>query len=300
MCGMAQPLSVWAVDSKSSSLLCDELGNPARLLLAKTALETLQGNYVALYADKSLFGRHPHCPQYIASLDGLVRAGFLKKENDTYRYNGQTFFKCGYRTLINQLTHETLGLASHAIQLMRWQTEHRHCGHCGTKTHPHPSEYAMVCPRCHHRGYPRVQPCVITAITRLCPTTQKTQLLLALHRRHQDDGTLNNPKDTMHGLIAGFVEIGESLEQAVLRETLEETALSVKNLQYIGSQPWPYPSNLMAGFTAEYNSGDISVQADELLYAKFFDLDDLPVIPDTGTIARTLIDHVIALHSPAP
>ncbi|MDO4426552.1 MAG: NAD(+) diphosphatase [Moraxella sp.] len=294
---MTQSFSAWVVDSDSSSLLCDKTGNPARLLLAKTALQTLQDNYATLYADKTLFGKSTESPQLVISLEALTRAGFLKKEGDTYRHNGQILIKSGYRTLLNTLNHEQLGLASHAIQLMRWQTENRYCGRCGTKTQPHPSEYAMVCSRCHHRGYPRVQPCVITAITRLCSNTKKTQILLALHHRHQDKHTPNNPKDAMHGLIAGFVEIGESLEQAVLRETLEETALNVTNLQYVGSQPWPYPSNLMAGFTAEYESGNINVQADELLYAKFFDLDDLPAIPDTGTIARTLIDHVITRHS---
>lgn len=99
----------------------------------------------------------------------------------------------------------------------------------------------------------------------------------------------------MYGLIAGFVEVGETLEQAVCREVFEEVGLQVGQLRYFGSQFWPYPSNLMVGFVAEYQSGSVVLQADELADARFFDLDDLPNVPKFGTIARQMIEYVRSL-----
>lgn len=99
----------------------------------------------------------------------------------------------------------------------------------------------------------------------------------------------------MYGLIAGFVEAGESIESAVHREVMEEVGLSVSNLRYHSSQPWPYPTNLMLGFIADYAGGEIHPQADEIKEARFFDVDDLPLTPKAGTIAHTLIQSVIHL-----
>ena len=145
----------------------------------------------------------------------------------------------------------------------------------------------MVCPVCQLRQYPRVQPCVITAITRPNPVTDEMQILLAHHHRH---GQQKLPP--MYGLIAGFVEVGENLEHAVVREVAEEVNISVSDIRYVSSQPWPFPSNLMLGFRASYASGDIIIQEDELAHADFFDLSNLPKIPPKGSIARELIDQI--------
>ncbi|WP_157073887.1 NAD(+) diphosphatase [Moraxella oblonga] len=193
-----------------------------------------------------------------------------------------------YRQLVATLTADMTCQFSTAIQLLTWQHTHRFCGVCGTPTQIANSEYAKVCPNCRHHSYPKIQPCVIVAITRKNPNTQKQQILLAKHHRHAHAN--------MYGLIAGYVEVGESLENAVHREVLEETGLHIKNLHYLESQAWPYPTNLMLGFVAEYESGVLAPQADELADVQFFDLDNLPHIPNIGTIARRLIDLVCLQH----
>jgi len=93
-----------------------------------------------------------------------------------------------------------------------------------------------------------------------------------------------------YGLIAGFVEAGETLEEAVERETMEEVGLKIKNIKYFGSQPWPFPHSIMIAFTAEYESGDIDVDGKEIAHAKWFEVDDLPDMPSRISIARELID----------
>lgn len=192
-----------------------------------------------------------------------------------------------YRSLLSQLPLSITHSLSRAMQLLRWQADHQFCSRCGTLTQYHAhSEHAKTCPNCHYHQYPRLQPCVITLITRSNPDTGRTEMLLAHHHRFKQ---VNNP---MYGLIAGFVEVGESLEAAVCREVLEEVGLTVNNLRFFGSQPSPFPSNLMIGFIADYVSGNITLQEDELVDAQFFDIDTLPTIPPFGSIAYDLIQHV--------
>lgn len=171
--------------------------------------------------------------------------------------------------------------ASRAVQLLEWRRNHKFCSHCGHATEIHPTQYAMVCPACKYSQYPRIQPCVITIITK------GDKILLAQSIRN---------KGKMYGLIAGFVEVGETLEQAVERETLEEVGVKVKNIRYISSQPWPFPSNLMIAFHAEYDSGEIKIQEDEIYDAAFFKFDQLPEIPFKGSVAHAMIMHIIHGH----
>ena len=168
--------------------------------------------------------------------------------------------------------------ASRAIQLLEWRRNHKFCSACGTATEAHVKEYAMICPACGYHQYPRVQPCVITVITR-----GEDEILLAKNARNTRQ---------MYGLIAGFVEVGETLEEAVRRETLEEVGIQVKNIQYLASQPWPFPSNLMIAFKAEYAAGDLVLQEEEISDAAFFKFDNLPEIPFKGSIAHAMIMHV--------
>ncbi|MDN5620153.1 MAG: NAD(+) diphosphatase [Psychrobacter sp.] len=193
-----------------------------------------------------------------------------------------------YRQLINNIPVALSDQISQAIQLLRWQTDTQFCSRCASPTvHADQGERAMVCPVCQLRQYPRVQPCVITAITRPNPVTDEMQILLAHHHRH---GQQKLPP--MYGLIAGFVEVGENLEHAVVREVAEEVNISVSDIRYVSSQPWPFPSNLMLGFQASYAGGEIVIQEEELAHADFFDLSNLPKIPPKGSIARELIDQV--------
>lgn len=193
-----------------------------------------------------------------------------------------------YRTLIEHLCLDDIALISNAMQLLLWQEQTRFCSRCAVAVIASSrSEPAMVCPNCDLHQYPRIQPCVIIAITRVNPESKKTQILLAHHHRHSKPN-----QAPMYGLIAGFVEVGENLEQAVRREVREEVGLTLGNIRYIDSQPWPYPSNLMMGFIADYHSGDIVIEQAELNDARFFDIDNLPKIPSKGTIAYQLIQTV--------
>ena len=191
------------------------------------------------------------------------------------------------RQLISQWSQVEFEQASRAIQLLEWRRNHKFCSHCGTETEVHATEYAMVCPACRYHQYPRVQPCVITVITR-----GENEILLAKNAKNTSN---------MYGLIAGFVEVGETLEAAVQRETLEEVGIRVKNIQYLSSQPWPFPSNLMIAFKAEYDSGELVLQEEEISDAQFFKFDQLPQIPFAGSIAHAMIQHVIhntPIHNP--
>lgn len=194
-----------------------------------------------------------------------------------------------YRQLITYLPVALAAQLSQAIQLLRWQADTQFCSRCSAPVTPAQSgERAMVCAVCHLRQYPRVQPCVITAITRPNPQTGEMQILLAHHHRY---GSQSSP--LQYGLIAGFVEVGESLEHAVVREVAEEVGISVTNIRYVSSQPWPFPSNLMLGFQAAYADGDIVIQEDELSHAAFFDISALPKIPFKGSIAYELIEQIV-------
>ena len=179
------------------------------------------------------------------------------------------------RQLITSWSKEQFLQASRAVQLLEWRRNHKFCSHCGHPTEVHPTEYAMVCPSCRYHQYPRVNPCIITVITR-----GDDEILLAK--------SVHN-KTNMYGLIAGFVEVGETLEEAVQREAFEEVGLKLKNIQYMSSQPWPFPSNLMVAFRAEYESGEIKLQEEEIADAQFFKIVQLPEIPFKGSIAHSMI-----------
>lgn len=179
------------------------------------------------------------------------------------------------RSLYGELEEGLFHLAGRAAQIVAWAKTHQYCGQCGSRTVPAKDEHAMLCPACGMPSYPRLAPAVITAILK------GDQLLLAHARNFQNN---------MYGLIAGFVEPGETLEDCVEREIREEIGIKVRNIRYFGSQQWPFPHSLMIGFLADYDSGEIAVDGDEILAAGWFDGDHLPVIPNPVSIARKMID----------
>jgi NAD+ diphosphatase len=186
------------------------------------------------------------------------------------------------RSVYFDLEEDIYLLAGRAIQIINWDKNHQFCGKCGTPTETMDEEMAKFCPECGFTSFTRLSPAVITAIIK------EGKLLMAKHTYHRSN---------RYGLIAGFVEAGETLEEAVQRETMEEVGLKVKNIEYFGSQPWPYPHSLMIGFTAEYESGDIEVDGEEIAHAKWFDVDDLPEIPSRISIAGELIDWFVNNYS---
>ncbi|KTA80743.1 NAD(+) diphosphatase [Aeromonas salmonicida] len=176
---------------------------------------------------------------------------------------------------------EGFRLAGRAWQLATFRHSHRFCGECGAPMAPKACEWAQVC-QLGHTVYPRISPCIIVAVRK------GPEILLAAHRRHYQ------VEDPMYTVLAGFVEAGENLEQCVAREVFEESGIRVRNVRYVASQPWPFPHSLMMGFTADYESGEIRVQDDELVAADFFTADRLPRLPPHGTIARRLIEQSLA------
>lgn len=177
---------------------------------------------------------------------------------------------------LTQLTGdpELFILAGTANQLLRWSEINRYCGRCGHEMTDKAEERAKICPTCGNVVYPRISPATITAVFR------GDEILLAHNR---------NFRGEVHSLIAGFVEPGETLEQCVEREIHEEVGISVKNIRYFGSQPWPFPDSLMIAFTAEYESGEITVDKNEITKAAWFRAENLPEIPSTDSVAGKII-----------
>lgn len=184
---------------------------------------------------------------------------------------------------LHQLVDRDAGLfqlAGRGVQLAEFYRSHKYCGYCGHEMHFSKSEWAMLCGHCRERYYPQIAPCIIVAIRK------DDHILLAQHTRHRNG---------LYTVLAGFVEVGETLEQAVAREVMEESRIQIKNLRYVTSQPWPFPQSLMAAFMADYHSGEINIDQKELLDAGWYRYDQLPLLPAPGTVARRLIEDTVAL-----
>lgn len=175
--------------------------------------------------------------------------------------------------------HEWLA-AGRAVQLVEWARTHRFCGRCGTVTEAAGDDRAMRCPDCGLLAFPRLAPAMITLVTRGDPGPDQ-EALLARGVGWQVP---------MYSCLAGFVEPGESLESAVVREVQEEVGVTVADPRYFGSQPWPFPNSLMVGFRADYVAGEIVCDPAEIVDAGWFRRDELPMIPPGISIARKLID----------
>lgn len=175
--------------------------------------------------------------------------------------------------------HEWLA-AGRAVQIVEWARTHRFCGRCATPTELAPGERAMRCPSCALLAFPRLSPAMITLVTRGDVGPDQEALLA-----RGVQWTV-----PMYSCLAGFVEPGESLEDAVVREVMEEVGVSVTSPRYFGSQPWPFPNSLMVGFRARYDAGDIVCDPGEIMDAGWYRKDDLPMIPPGISIARKLID----------
>jgi NTP pyrophosphohydrolases containing a Zn-finger, probably nucleic-acid-binding len=178
------------------------------------------------------------------------------------------------RSLLGCLAEPEFQLCGRAVQLRRWYLDHRFCGRCGAQTEIDEIERCRTCHHCRLQTYPRLSPCVIGLIVR------GEECLLARGAKHPDG---------MFSTLAGFIEPGETAEQAFVRETMEEVGIVVNNLRYVGSQPWPFPSQLMIGFVADYVSGEICVDDNEIIEAAWFRYDQLPRIPPQSTIAGEII-----------
>ena len=165
-------------------------------------------------------------------------------------------------------------LSSRAKGITQWRHSTRFCSFCGTATEDSKTFSALYCPKCKKEIFPRIEPATITLVTR------GDEILLARHE---------NRIQHLWACLSGFIEMGETAEQCVEREIMEEVGLRVKNIKYRASQSWSFPNQLMLAFTAEYDSGEIREQAGEIAKARWFHRDALPEIPPKGSVAYNLI-----------
>ncbi len=174
-----------------------------------------------------------------------------------------------------RLDNELLTLGGIARNLLSWDNESAHCPRCGSGMERHPGSWGKRCTACKLERFPPTYPCAIVLVKR------GAEFLL---------GRKAIWPEGRYSLIAGFLDSGESLEECAVREVREETGIEITNLRYVGSQSWPFPSQIMAGFVADYAGGDVSVADDELEDARWFTADAPPTLPSKRSIARWIID----------
>jgi NAD+ diphosphatase len=188
----------------------------------------------------------------------------------------------GLRALFGLIDENLIWVAGRANQMVHWHQTHRYCGKCGHPTEAKVDERAKICPKCGLINYPRVSPAVIVAVLK------GNSILLG-----------RSPRFPLpfYSVLAGFVEPGETLEECVRREIMEEVGILVKNIRYFGSQPWPFPNSLMVAFTAEYADGETRIDSSELLDAGWYTAQNLPLLPSSLSIAHELIEWFRENHS---
>ncbi|MCY1267016.1 NADH pyrophosphatase [compost metagenome] len=205
---------------------------------------------------------------------------FLLEIDQPYPLDGCSWI--GLRQFMMQAEKDIFAMLGFASQIGTWARENRFCGGCGQPMQRMPRDRAMLCESCGIQRYPLLSPSMIVLVTR------GDELLLARSPRFVP---------SMYSTLAGFVEPGETVEHCVAREVREEVGLEIGNIRYMGSQCWPFPHSLMLGFHAEYVSGEIVPQADEIEDAQWFGMDALPLLPAERSIARYLIELFLARRS---
>lgn len=216
-------------------------------------------------------GRVDTLPHEVCEIDGLRCMAYAADEApDETRYILVTL-----REAFSQIERRFYDVSGHGAELLYWDKTTQFCASCGGRTEK-VGPIMKRCASCGREIFPQVSPAVIVLV-------------------HKGDSVLlvraHNFRGSFYGLVAGFVEPGESLEQCVKREVLEETGLEIANVEYFGSQPWPYPCGVMIGFNADYVSGEIQIQESELKEARFFERNALPELPLKLSLARALIDN---------
>lgn len=181
-----------------------------------------------------------------------------------------------FNAVEERLDIQSLTLAGLAKQVLHWERQSSHCYRCGSVTDSIEGSWGKRCKSCSSEHFPHIHPCAIILVKR------GNELLLT-RKKEWPPGR--------YGLVAGFLDFGESLEECAAREVLEETGIEICNVRYVGSQNWPFPAQLMAGFVAEYSTGEIEVDQHELEDARWFPADALPVLPPDRSIARWIIDN---------
>ncbi len=258
---------------------------PARIQ-GRIACCVFHGNRIFVTRD----GTRPAIPQWDCEVCGfdLAAAHYLGMLDGTHCYAlvlprdvklPEGLELLGMRALILEGNETAAAVAGQAFQVLEWARTHRHCGSCGAPTVPHAADRAVECPDCRLVFYPRIAPVVMGLVWR------DGELLLTRKAGYAPG---------RHTVVAGFVEAGESLEQCLAREVMEEVGVTIRNPRYFGSQPWPFPNSLVMAFSAEWAGGEIRVDETELEAAQWFAIDALPELPERVHISRQLIDDTLA------
>lgn len=235
-------------------IVTDSCGSPLLLTRDQLVINELKTFFIA---------QNQEAEYHIIDLDDLSRLTFEYSLNPL-------------RQLVGRTTELLWYIVSRGTQLVEWHQSNRFCSCCGAVTQLHTTDNVIECPKCNHQSYPQINPCIMVLIER------GSQILLAQSARHSS---------SHYSLIAGFIEAGESVEEAIHREVFEEVGLHIKNLRYVISQSWPFPHSLMLGFIADYDCGEFNIALDEIADAQWFDLHELSnlKLPDQGTLSRKLI-----------
>ena len=213
--------------------------------------------------------------------------------NDIYAVdisNNTKDINIGYKSLVEyDLRHllaisdpNDIVLMGRANQLLHWIRSNKYSGYSGELNKFNLKEEALYCPSTSSMIYPQISPCVLAMVTR------GNEILLARN---------NLFPEGLFSVLAGFVEVSESAEETVEREVMEEVGLKVKNIQYAGSQPWPFPSQLMLGYKCDYESGDLVIDEDEIVEANWYTVDNLPYVPPKTSLSGKLISSFVEDHS---
>ncbi|QEE16564.1 NAD(+) diphosphatase [Promethearchaeum syntrophicum] len=222
------------------------------------------------------FGKYKSKPTYLLY---FTNNSINSLQNEKNLQNELSFLQeYPLRSLIRLDPGYNLLIAGIAYHVYTWISNHIYCGRCGKRFIYSLAEFALKCPSCNNTEYPHISPAVIIAIIK------DNKILLAHNKQFPTN---------LYSLIAGFVDPGENLEEAISREVKEEIGISICNISYFASQPWPFPNSLMLAFTADWAEGEISVDKKEIMDAQWFGLDNLPKLPSSISVARNLIDHFV-------
>lgn len=235
----------------------------------------------ALPFDRDIQSLAPHFLRRF-ELGSLNKTQYFCAELDPKQPIPDTFHILSLRSTLSQLNCDNYRIAVKAYSVIRWDKNHQFCSCCGNRTLRKIQGFERTCTLCQLSFFPRISPSIIVLI--------KKEAYLLMARSP-------NFLPGVYGLIAGFVEVGENIEEAVHREVKEEVGIKIKNLKYFGSQPWPFPDSLMIAFMADYCSGNITINPDEIEEAGWHKYDNLPGRPQSTSIASKLIEAFVQLCS---
>jgi len=265
--------------------------NDANILLEKHA----DGTYSVPFGTTPPNGLTPQSTVHLVDIPPMMHMPDGVECVKAFAVNDVTTADSGYEAMslrqsFHHLARPLYLAAGKCREILYWDAHTRFCSVCGAEMKLS-TNISKLCPHCGNEVWPQLATAVIVLIRRHSPDGDpRNEQALLVHA--------NNFRGNYYGLVAGFVETGETLEEAVCREVTEEVGFQIDNIRYFASQPWPYPSGLMVGFTADYVAGDIHLQRSELGSGGWYTRDNLPAIPDKLSIARRLIDHWVASLGP--